>query len=67
MNPDYLKMAYHPEWVIDPEPIIEMVSKVDLVSLQITKLRTLETQLKGQLELTRQKIEILEKARAKGK
>ena len=59
------KEAYHPEYATDPPQIIDMISKVDLVSLQITKLRTWETQLKGQLELVKQRIEILEKVRGK--
>lgn len=54
-----------PEYHTDPPQIMEMISQVDLVSLQIAKLRTHEAQLQGQLELARQRIEILEKTREK--
>jgi len=56
-------MAINPEWYTDPPQIAEIINKADLVSLQITRLKTLAVQLKSQAELVGKQIEILENAR----
>ena len=53
----------HPEYVTDPPSIIELISGADLVSLHVARLRTLHSQLKSEMELIEQRLEVLEKAR----
>ncbi len=55
----------HPEYVTDPPSIIELISGADIVSLHVARLKTLHSQLKSEMELIEQRLEILEKARRK--
>ena len=63
MAVSYDKLMISPEYYTDPAPIADLIKKVDLVSLQVTRLRTLAVQLKSQVELVERQIEVMENVR----